>query len=73
MKLKHSIWMTGTVSKKAKKEGIEVDEKQFEGMKPKDMRIVTPDHIIGITTDGQKYLKLITGFHLFEEEVKLLK
>jgi len=38
-------------------------------MKPKDMKIITPDHIIGITPDGQKYLKLITGFHLFEEEI----
>ena len=68
MKFKSEIWMKGIVDKKAKKEGLEVDEKEFEGMKPGDTKIVKRDCIYGIEENGTRYVKLITGWHRFREE-----
>ena len=68
MKLKSIMWMKASVDKNAKKDGLEFDMKHFEGMKPKDIKLVGKrgDYIVGIEKNGTKYVKLITGWHYFE-------
>lgn len=70
MKFKSMMWMTATVDKKSKKDGLEFDIKHFEGMKPNGIKLIGSrgDYIIGIEKNGTKYVKLILGWHKFELE-----
>jgi len=71
MKYKYELHMKATVHKEVKKEGLEIDEKQFEDIKKGETKAVDKEHIYGVEENGTRYVKLITGFYYFVEESKM--
>lgn len=67
MKFEHSLRMKATVHKNRIKEGIERDKGKFDGLKNGEELVISRDEIIGKTSNGKCFVKLITGWEKFNQ------
>ena len=69
MEFKNTVGFKGKIHKTILKNGIIIDKGQFDGLQKGDKIFLSKDKIIGKDENGKCYVKLITGYELFEHEV----
>jgi len=67
MEFENTINFCGKIHKHIIKNGIEMDKGKFDGLQKGEEIVFAKDKIIGKDADGKCFVKLITGWEMFEQ------